>query len=41
MNEEKLKIADNINSIFRQYEKLYNKTVKKHSVKKEIHAEKK
>ena len=41
MNEEKIKIADNINSLFRQYEKIFSKMTKKHSVKKEIHSEKK
>jgi hypothetical protein len=36
MKDEKLKLAENINKAFRQYEKVYLKTFKKQSSREEI-----
>ena len=39
MNEEKLRIASNINLVFNQYQELYKRANKKYSAKKEIQKE--
>ena len=41
MKEEKLRVADNINQIFRQYEKVYSKTFKKQSSKAQFISQRK
>jgi hypothetical protein len=41
MKDEKLRVADNINQIFRQYEKVYSKTFKKQSSKAQFISQRK